>query len=103
MAARLGCSAATVGKRRARFVELRLDGLSDESRPGRPTSITAEQVEAIVMATLEHAPANATHWVAREDGRAHRPVEIHDRADLAGVRAQAPRADGFKLSNGPCS
>jgi len=61
VAAELGCAQATVGKWRARFVEHRLDGLSDEDRPGRPASITAGQVEDVVVATLEPVPANATH------------------------------------------
>src|SRR4051812_28295762 len=43
----LGVSAQMVGKWRARFVEARLDGLSDDPRPGRPPSITAEQVEDV--------------------------------------------------------
>jgi len=52
----------TVGKWRARFVEARLDGLVDDPRPGRPPTVSAEQVEDIVVATLESTPKNATHW-----------------------------------------
>src|SRR5450830_935834 len=80
VAAQLGCSAATVGKWRARFVEHRLDGLTDEDRPGRPPVISADQVEDVVVATLESTPADATHWSVQVD---HWP-------DLAGLRAQAP-------------
>src|SRR3954463_10226499 len=61
-AARLGCAEATVGKWRRRFVADRLDGLVDEPRPGAPRSITDEQVEQVLVATLERTPRDATHW-----------------------------------------
>lgn len=62
VAARLGCSENTVGKWRRRFVEHRLDGLTDEPRPGGPRTISVAQVEDVIVATLESTPANATHW-----------------------------------------
>jgi transposase len=52
----------TVTKWRGRFVRERLEGLSDEPRPGAPRTITDEQVEAVVVATLEELPKDATHW-----------------------------------------
>ena len=46
----------TVGKWRARFVEARLEGLVDDPPPGRPPTVTAGQVEDVVVATLESTP-----------------------------------------------
>ncbi|WP_238356282.1 IS630 family transposase [Kribbella italica] len=56
------CSANTVSKWRKRFIERRLDGLLDQERPGRPRTISVDQVEDVIVATLESTPANATHW-----------------------------------------
>lgn len=58
----LQVSKPTVGKWRARFVESRLEGLVDEPRPGRPSSVTLDQVEEVLVTTLEETPKNATHW-----------------------------------------
>lgn len=55
----------TVGKWRQRFLECRLDGLTDEPRPGAPRTITDAQVEDIVTQTLETKPKAATHWSTR--------------------------------------
>jgi transposase len=62
VAAQLGCSTATVGKWRRRFVADRLDGLTDDPRPGAPRLVSDDQVEQVVVATLERTPRDATHW-----------------------------------------
>ena len=65
VAERLGAERGTVRKWRARFAEHGLDGLLDEPRPGRPRTVSDAQVEAVITATLESTPANATHWSTR--------------------------------------
>ncbi len=101
VAAQLGCAQVTVGKWRARFVEHRLDGLTDDDRPGRPTSITLDQIEDVVVATLESTPANATHWsrakMAERTGLSKSTIgRIWKSFEL-----KPHRADGFKLSHDP--
>jgi type III secretion system YscJ/HrcJ family lipoprotein len=73
----------TVGKWRRRFIEMRLDGLYDEPRVGAPRTISDEQVEAVVVRTLETNPKGETHWstrsMAKKAGMSHstaRRVEI---------------------------
>ncbi|MGH2871163.1 MAG: helix-turn-helix domain-containing protein, partial [Solirubrobacteraceae bacterium] len=56
IAALEGVSAPTVTKWRNRFAARRLEGLLDEPRPGRPRTITDEQVEAVICRTLEGPP-----------------------------------------------
>jgi transposase len=101
VAAQLGCAQATVGKWRSRFVERRLDGLIDEARPGRPTTITTDQVEQVLVATLESMPKNATHWtrakMAERSGLSKSTVGRIWKA----FELKPHRAEGFKLSNDP--
>jgi transposase len=101
VAAREKVSAPTVGKWRSRFIELRLDGLDDDPRPGRPPSITAEQVEDVVVATLESTPANATHWsrtsMAKRSGLSKSSIGRIWKA----FELKPHRVDGFKVSNDP--
>lgn len=65
MAARMGISRSTVKRWRNRFVEQRCDGLLDEPRPGRPRVVGDGQIEALITATLETTPPDATHWSTR--------------------------------------
>lgn len=69
VAAELGVHAKTVGKWRRRFLERRLEGLSDDPRPGVPRTVLDETVEEIVRRTIEETPPDATHWSTRSMAR----------------------------------
>jgi transposase len=66
VAARLRTSDNTVTKWRKRFVESRLEGLYDEPRVGAPRTISDDDVEAIIVKTLETTPEARTHWSTRK-------------------------------------
>src|SRR5579871_6723721 len=69
IAQRLQIKRGTAATWRSRFAVDRLDGLVDEPRPGRPRTITDEQVEEVIVKTLESAPRDATHWSTRSMAR----------------------------------
>ena len=66
IAATLGITPKKAARWRARFLKKGVPGLAkDARRPGRPQSITADQVSTIVRKTTQEKPANATHWSTR--------------------------------------
>lgn len=50
---------------RRRFLEKGLSGLHDELRPGRPRSISDEQIAELIRKTLQTRPPGRTHWSTR--------------------------------------
>lgn len=63
---RCGLSQISVFKWKRRFLEKRLDGLSDEQRPGRPASITAAQRLRVVDLATSTPPQGKTSWSVRD-------------------------------------
>ena len=101
IAEQVGVSRNTAAIWRARFVAHRLDGLTDEPRPGRPRTISDEQVDLVINRTLESTPKDATHWstrsMAREVGLTQTAVSRIWRA----FGLQPHRQDAWKLSRDP--
>src|SRR3954468_8232709 len=101
IARELGIAVSSVRKWRNRFAEHRLDGLSDEPRPGQPRKITDDKVEEVIVKTLETTPKDATHWSTRSMAR---EVGLTQSAVLRIWRAfglQPHRQDTWKLSKDP--
>lgn len=68
---RFKASPTTVRKWRTRFIELRVKGLYDDLRPGRPRSIDDEALAGLINTTLHTKPADgATHSSVRTAGEA---------------------------------
>ena len=66
IAAELGVLRATVGRWRARFALLGLDGIEkDAPRGGRKPTIRNKVARLIVETTTREKPKNATHWSTR--------------------------------------
>ncbi|MBG0831678.1 IS630 family transposase [Planomonospora sp. ID67723] len=94
-------SRETVSKWRRRFLSDRLEGLSDEPRPGRPRTVSDEQIAELIARTLETKPKNATHWSTRSMAR---QVGLSQSTVFRVWRTfglQPHRSQTFKLSTDP--
>jgi transposase len=101
VARELGVTDQTVCKWRGRFVKKGAAGLLDEPRSGVPRKITDDQVEALIVKTLESTPRDATHWSTRSMAAAtglSRPT-INRIWRVFGL--QPHRTETFKLSPDP--
>lgn len=97
----VGVTRQTVRTWRERFAAHRLDGLSDEPRCGAPRRIGDDQIEEIVVRTLEAKPAGATHWSTRGMARASGVSTSSVHRIWRAFSLQPHRTETFKLSTDP--
>jgi transposase len=98
---RLGVHRSTVRKWRTRFVERRIDGLHDEPRPGAPRSIGDDDVERVIVTTLESTPREATHWSTRSLAEATGMSQSAVSRIWRAFGLKPHLVDSFKLSPDP--
>jgi transposase len=101
VAKRLRMSQTTVCKWRGRFLRDRLDGLYDEPRPGTPRRIGDEQIEQVIVRTLEETPRGATHWSSRGMAKASGLGRTTIQQIWRAFGLQPHRSETFKLSKDP--
>src|SRR5918998_1644125 len=101
IAARLGCNKSTVGRWRGRFARRGIDGLHDEPRPGKPRSIGDDDIERVIVKTLEEQPPNATHWSTRSMAEATGMSQSAISRIWRAFGLKPHLVDSFKLSPDP--
>lgn len=101
VARRLHTTNETVGIWRKRFIVDRLDGLLDEPKPGAPRKFADDEIENVVVQTLESLPTGRTHWstrsMAEHVGISHSTIGRIWRA----FGLQPHRSERFQLSSDP--
>jgi putative transposase len=101
IADKVGLSHQSVCQWRQRYLRQGIAGLQDELRPGRPRSVSDEEVASLVRKTLQTKPANGTHWTIRSvalETQISRPT-VHRIWQAFGL--QPHRQRHFKLSTDP--
>jgi len=101
VAVTLGVCNATVGTWRSRFLAKRLDGLTDDPRPGTPRTVTDAQIEDVVTKTLETKPKAATHWSTRTLAKAAGMSQSAIGRIWRAFGLKPHLAESFKLSTDP--
>jgi transposase len=101
VAHRLNVTQQTVGKWRERFQDKRLEGLTDDPRPGAPRTISDAKVEDIITRTLESKPAHATHWSTRGMATVHGIAHTSIARIWRAFGLKPHLTESFKLSTDP--
>lgn len=101
IAQKVRLSLPAVCKWRQRYLQQGLPGLHDELRPGKPRSISDEEVATLVRKTLQTKPKDGAHWSIRsiaKESKLSRPT-VHRIWQAFGL--QPHRQHHFKLSTDP--
>ncbi|HHG2225354.1 MULTISPECIES: IS630 family transposase [unclassified Synechococcus] len=93
---------STVGKWRQRYLDLGIEGLHDELRPGRPRTYEDDRVAEVINRALQTKPTDgSTHWSARTLAAATGISKTTVHRWLQTFSVQPHRQKHFKLSTDP--
>lgn len=101
IAEKLNISKPTVGLWRRRYLDHGLEGLHDEMKPGRPRTISDDQVARVVRKTLKSKPKDGTHWAVRPMAESMKISKSTVHRIWNAFALQPHRQKSFKLSNDP--
>jgi putative transposase len=101
IAGRVNLSHQMVSKWRKRYLQQGIQGLHDELRPGRPRSISDDEIAMVIRKTIQTKPHDGTHWTIRSVAKEtdlSRPT-VHRIWRAFGI--QPHRQRHFKISTDP--
>ncbi|CAN5608906.1 hypothetical protein BH20ACT23_BH20ACT23_30540 [soil metagenome] len=78
-----------------------MDGFLDEPRPGKPGTIGDEDVERVIVKTLEETPTDATPWSTRSMAKASGMSQSAVSRIWRAFGLKPHLVDDFKLSPDP--
>ena len=101
VARQLGISLPTVGKWRKRFLDLGVQGLHDDARPGASRTYDDEKVAAVIQRALHKRPTGSDIWSVRQmaDEEGISKSTVQRWFSLFGVKPHLSKT--FKLSSDP--
>jgi putative transposase len=101
IAERLDLSQQSVCLWRKRYLQQGMQGLHDELKPGRPRTISDEQVAALVKKTLTTKPKDGTHWALRSMAKGVHLSHMTVHRIWRAFGLQPHRQKHFKISTDP--
>ena len=100
-ARRLRLTPAALANWRRRFRHLRLQGLRDQLKPGRPRSVTEERIAELLDTALQRKPKAAARWSVRTLAAETAVSKSSEQRYLALFGVKPHRRKSFKLSTDP--
>jgi transposase len=97
----LACAEGQQSTAVAKRLRMSQTTVSDEPRPGAPRQIRDEQIEQVIVRTLEETPRGETHWSSRGMAKASGLGRTTVQQIWRAFGLQPHRSETFKLATDP--